>query len=133
MSDIGKRIAELRQVANNGQKISQAKFAESLGMGQTAVAAYEVGRSDPSDRTIKDICRIYNVNEDWLRSGVGDMFAPRDREDEIAAFMADIITEDSFRRRVVSAMAKMTVDEWEVLEKILDKLIEEHKKESSDK
>lgn len=126
MSDIGKRIAELRQVADNGKKISQAKFAERLGIGQTAVAAYEVGRSDPSERTIKDICREFNVNEMWLRDGKGEMFQPVDREFEIGALVGEAIQDKSLRGALIRTLARTESKDWEVIERILDNLLKEY-------
>lgn len=55
-------------------ELNQERFAESLGIGQSTLAMLEVGKRDILDRHIKTICSIYNVDEDWLRTGEGKMF-----------------------------------------------------------
>ena len=61
------RIKKLRKSLD----LTQQKFADALGIKQTTVASYEIGRIVPSDSTIKLICREFDVNEDWLRTGEG--------------------------------------------------------------
>lgn len=67
---ISERIKAIRKFYDK----TQQDFADSLGLKQNTIATYEMGRLAPSDRTIADICRVYNVNEQWLRTGEGEMF-----------------------------------------------------------
>ena len=69
---IGERIKKLRQL----QHRTQQSIADALNLKRQTIAAYEIGTVAPSDRTIFDICREFNVNERWLRTGEGDMFNP---------------------------------------------------------
>ncbi len=55
-------------------RLTQSQFAASLGLGQSTYAMMEVGKRDILDRHIKTICALYNVNEEWFRTGEGDMF-----------------------------------------------------------
>lgn len=64
------RIRELRK--NLG--LSQTEFGERLGLKQTTIAGYETRGRTPIDAVISLICREFNVNETWLRTGAGDMF-----------------------------------------------------------
>ena len=77
----------------------------------------EKGDRVPSGRTIADICREFNVNEDWLRTGEGSMFVEPDEDEEITKFLGDILSDQpDFRRRLVSVLARMTPNEWALLE-----------------
>lgn len=67
-------------------ELTQQQFADRLGMKQNTIATYEMGRANPSEPTIISICREFNVNEDWLRYGKGEMFKP-ERSDEIDALV----------------------------------------------
>ena len=67
---LGERIKKVRKASD----LTQQKFADRLGMKQNTVATYEMGRTNPSDPAIKSICREFNVNETWLRTGEGEMF-----------------------------------------------------------
>ena len=106
--------------------MNQTQVAERLNLSRSYVSHMCSGLKVPSDRTISDICREFDVNEVWLRTGEGEMFIKKSREEEIAAFVGDILKgEPDFRRRIISALAKMSVDEWMLLEKIAKQLNEE--------
>lgn len=57
--------------------ITQQEFADRLRIKRGAIANYEVGRNIPTDSVVSLICREFNVNEEWLRTGKGEMFKPR--------------------------------------------------------
>lgn len=63
--------------------MNQKEFAEHLGLGQSTLAMIEVGKRTFNDRHIKIICSTFNVNEDWLRTGEGEMFKSSLHEKEI--------------------------------------------------
>jgi len=73
------------------------------------------------------ICREFNVDENWLRTGEGEMFVQRSREDELAEFMDHLLQSepDDIRRRFVSAISRLSTRELEVLEKAAMSLVEE--------
>lgn len=56
--------------------LTQQEFADRIGIARGNIGAYEVGKNAPSDAVIALVCREFNVNEEWLRDGVGEMFAP---------------------------------------------------------
>ena len=64
-----KRIIQIREEAN----LSQEKFAEKLGLSRNFINQVENGKKNISDRTTNDICKKFNINEDWLLNGNGDM------------------------------------------------------------
>lgn len=64
------RIKEVRETKG----LSQAEFAEMLNLKRNSISLIEVGKRNPSDRTIMDICSKFNVSEEWLRTGTGQMF-----------------------------------------------------------
>ena len=114
MSSINDRISMC--IEKSG--LNKTAFAKRLGITQPFVSKLCSGASQPSDRTISDICREFNVNETWLRTGEGDMFKPVNRDQEIADFMADILKGDSdFCAKLISIMARLSEDEWAMLEK----------------
>lgn len=64
------RIRQLRKELG----LNQTEFGERIGVKQGSVAGYESGARTPIDAVITSICREFNVNENWLRDGVGEMF-----------------------------------------------------------
>lgn len=106
--------------------MKKTEFAKRLNLSQPFVSELCSGRSCPSDRTISDICREFDVNETWLRTGEGEMFIEKSREEEIAAFIGNILKgEPDFRRRLVSVLARLSVEEWQMLEQMAKQLNEE--------
>lgn len=112
-------------------KITQQTMADALGLKPNTISAYEHGDITPSDRTISDICRIYNVDEVWLRTGVGAMFRPRSREDEIAAFFGDVLSDRApeVQRRLVSVLvsvlAKLPGEMWYLIDDLCQRIADE--------
>lgn len=82
---LNERLKKLRKIIG----VTQQEFADKLGLKRNTVATYEIGKATPSDRVISDICSKYNVNEDWIRSGTGDMF--RKPSDEIGYYVEDLL------------------------------------------
>ena len=116
---MNERIKILRKHLN----MNQSEFGARIGVKQGSVAAYECGSRTPLDAVISAICREFDVSETWLRTGEGEMFIKKSREDEIAAFVANILKgEPDFRRRLVSVLARLSVEEWILLEEMAKKL-----------
>ncbi len=112
------RFKELRKELN----VTQQEFADKLKISRNFVAQIEMGSKVPSDRTIDDVCREFGVSEEWLRTGNGDMFVPGIKDKQISAMLADVMKsgEDSFRHRLVSALARLDDEGWDNLEKLID-------------
>lgn len=104
--------------------IKKVDFANRLGVSQPFVSELCSGRKAPSDRTISDICREFNVNETWLRTGEGEMFNQITQSEKIAAFLGDITENDGddFKRRFVEMLAELEPEDWKLLERMAEKL-----------
>lgn len=111
-------------------KCSQVEFGAKLGLNQSTIAGYETGIRQLSSATIIAICKEYNVNEQWLRTGEGDMFRPVSRDEEIMAFVGDALSDTpNFRQRFLSVLARMTPAEWEMVQHKAEELLEDTKKD----
>ena len=71
---MNERLKKLRKKLD----ITQQEFADRIGIKRNSFANYETGRNKPIDAIIKSICREFNVNEEWLRTGIGEMFIEED-------------------------------------------------------
>lgn len=121
MSTIGERIARF---IDETEGLTRTKFAETVGISPAYVSQICSGVRVPSDRTVSDICRLFKVNEDWLRTGDGDKQASLSEDEQLVEFMTDLMAEssDSFRRRFISVVSELDADGWAFLEDIADKL-----------
>ena len=70
------RIKKLRKALD----LTQEAFGNRIGVKRNTVATYELGRNKPIDSVVSLICREFHVNEEWLRTGEGEMFQPEPRD-----------------------------------------------------
>ena len=114
------RIKQIRKK----EGLTQTQFGERIGVKGNTITNYETGLRTPTDAVLKSICREFNVNENWLRTGEGEMFKPLSRSETIAKFAGELMKDedDSFRRQLVEALAQLDEKEWEVLAGIAKKL-----------
>lgn len=122
------RIKELRK----NKKLTQAEFGKRIGVKGNTITTYENGSRVPSEAVIKSICRVFNVNENWLRTGRGDPYIQLSRDEELAQFFGEVMKgeDPDFRRRLLSVMSRLTTDEWALLEQMAWKLVDELRQDS---
>ena len=87
----GIRVKKLRKELG----LTLEKFGKPLGVGKTAISKIENGENNLTDQMIISICRELNVNEKWLRDGEGEMFEQLLAEDEVAAYVAELLDPDN--------------------------------------
>lgn len=123
---MGERIKELRKALG----LTQQKFADGMGVKQNTIAQYESGRNAPIDAVITLICRTYEVDETWLRTGEGEMFKPKSRNEELFEFATKVAEGDpgSIQAQLLAVMARLTDEQWEVLAQVAHEFVEEAQK-----
>lgn len=121
----------ISKVIRDKEKTKTA-FSDRINVSQAFVSQMCSGLKVPSDRTIADICREFDVNEDWLRTGQGDPYVQLSRDEELAQFFGDVMKgeDPDFRRRLLSVMSRLTTDEWALLEQMAWKLVDELRQDS---
>lgn len=104
--------------------MTQDAFAEKLGLSKNFVWMLEKGERVPSDRTISDICREFNVNETWLRTGEGEPTIKLTRNQEIAKFANDVmqLPDENIKKRLIECLSRFDERDWETVEKLLNTL-----------
>ena len=122
---MNERVKELRKALN----LSQDEFGKRLGLTRGAITNIELNKTELKPLLFDLICREFGVNEEWLRTGEGEMFVPLTRNQIITDFAADLIREEDgdFKKRLVEALARLDEKEREVLEGLAKKLAEEGK------
>jgi transcriptional regulator with XRE-family HTH domain len=121
MTTIGEQIRDARKALS----LTQKEFSAALGMSENYIWQIEKGQREPSDRTISDICRIFAIREEWLRTGSGEMQPPMTKEEEIAQLVNGAINGSSeFKRAVIRMICSRTDSELEALEAALRSVYE---------
>lgn len=113
---MNERIKEIRVKLG----ITQQEMADKLGLKRNTIATYEMGKANPSDRTISDICREFGVNEVWLRTGEGgpdNMFTKISKEDEYSLSLGKLTLEENrFVRNAVNYLANADPEKLKIIE-----------------
>ena len=114
------RIKQIRKAIG----LNQSDFGKKIGVKGNTIGNYEIGLRTPSDAVLISICREFHVNENWLRTGEGEMFTAVTRKEEIASFVGEILsgTDEDFKVRFIAALAELSVEQWKLIEDMIDKL-----------
>lgn len=92
------RIRKIRKASG----LTQAEFGARIGIKGNTIGNYEIGLRTPSDAVIFSICREFNVNEDWLRTGNGDPYKKLPESTELGTYIGQILTtEDEFIKKAI--------------------------------
>lgn len=101
------RIKKLRKELD----LTQQKFAGRLGVQRNTIAMYEMGKNVPSEAIILSICREFNVNEEWLREGTGEMFIKQSPDEPFI--------------NIISVLTSLDEDDWKLLFRTAFALVKE--------
>ena len=120
-----KRLKELRLAHGETQK----DLANAIEVGRTTISEYESGKKNLTDRTIADICREFNVNEQWLRAGEGPMFKQQDNLDNmLTADVAKLVrSSDEFTKKLIHNYLSLPQEARDEVKKFILKLAQEDK------
>lgn len=116
---IGERIKLIRKDAG----LTQAQFAEKLGTTQNVITNYERNSRNPSGPAINNICREFNISEDWLRTGEGDMYKP-----EPSSPLGDLVNVynlDEFDQSLVMEYLKLSAEHRHVFKEYLQRVLDQ--------
>lgn len=124
MNTINDRLRELRKYL----KMNQEDFGKLLGISKSGVCDIENERRNVTEQHII-MLKMHDVNENWLRTGDGNMLIDRSKNEEISNFVQKLLEKesDSFQKRFISMLAKLKISDWEVLEKMVIMLSEQKK------
>lgn len=122
MSDINARFSEIVRASG----LSKTAFGERINISQQYVS--KLTKSGvPSDRTISDICREFNVSENWLRTGEGEMFNQLDDDADFLNICEQINIHDDLIKRVIKAYWSLDENEKAAIRKLIDRFLQDDK------
>lgn len=109
--------------------LSQEAFAKAIRRGRGEIANIVYGKTAPKDNVIAAVCEAFGVNEVWLRTGAGEMYTPRTREEELAAIFANVLISDDAKSRLIRAMARMPDEAFPVFVQFWEDLVKQLQEE----
>ncbi len=121
MTNIETISSRIKFLRNDLLKISQKTFGERLNMGDTIISKYEKSQRDIGDRVITAICLEFNVNEDWLRYGTGEVF--KQQSTEYLDLLIEKFGLDEDDRYIIEQYIKFDDEDRDVMKIMLRKLL----------
>lgn len=116
----------IKQIRKNA-KLTQVEFGEKIGVKGNTITGYETGLRNPTDAVILSICREFNVNENWLRNGTGEMFIERDGSfTELLSELDD--SDDDFIKNLIKTYMELDETDKKSLHKMAKMMAEQYKK-----
>lgn len=115
--DINGRIKEVRLAV----RMNQTQFADKIGIRQSSLSDIENGKTENIDeRNVRIICKEFNVNEEWLRYGNGDMFKT---EEGLLDLIADKLDDlDELDKKIITEYLKLTPKQRKIMKDFISKL-----------
>lgn len=120
MKEINARVKQLREEL----KLSREKFADNMRVSPFVIRNIEYDVTEVKPILIRQICETYNVNENWLLNGEGEMFAEKTLEDQLIDVFGKILNDDNeFKKQVITTLAKLDDDSWEAFHEFCKRIL----------
>ena len=111
------RIRELRK----SLKLTQQEFGNKIGLSKASIGNIENGIINLTDRNVSLICSTYNVNENWLRNGEGEMFNPMSEDEEFAYMIGALLVDDEEdKRKFIRLMLDLDESYWPIVTELIE-------------
>lgn len=118
---LGERIKKVRKKLD----LTQQEFCDRIGLKRNSISLVESDKRNPSNQLLLAVCREFNVSEEWLRTGDGDMFIQQSKEDELKTAVDSLLSGETseFKRRLVKVLASLKEEQWVFLEEKLKEIL----------
>lgn len=123
---MNERIKEVRKDAG----MTLEKFGAKLNISASACSYLESGKTNPSQQTISAICRVFRVNEEWLRNGTGEKYRKKARGEELAELFADLEVDDTVKAKCIRTLADFPEEYFTQALEMAQKFLERYAQES---
>ena len=115
-----KNMNERIKIVVGESGMTKTAFGKAIGLTTASISQFISGKQNPSERTIKDICRVFHIRRGWLVDGTGEMYKNIEREKELNNFFGSLINDDvPFRTEIIYALSKMPPEWWELTGKMI--------------
>jgi transcriptional regulator with XRE-family HTH domain len=116
---MNERMKQLRKAL----KLSQDEFGRKLGVTRGAITNIELHKTEPKPLFVKHICDVFDVSEDWLLTGLGDMFLHLDEDEEFDRICAEIqLSDDTFIKQFLRSYWALEENEKAVIRNLMNGL-----------
>lgn len=105
---MNERLKKIRESSG----LNLRDFSDRLGMSHGSISLLENGKRNLTNQFISAVCKEFGVNEVWLRSGEGEMFAPVSKTEELALITKKLMNDEdpAYREELIKIIADMDLD-----------------------
>ena len=114
-----KRLRTIRKALG----LSQEQLGQALGVSNTAISKLENGENNITEQNIKAICREFDVNENWLRTGQGEMFVELSPDEEFDKLCLEIqLSDDDLIKRIMRGYWRLDKEDRQAVQRLIDNI-----------
>ncbi len=114
------RIKELRRALD----LTQDEFGGRIGITKSSISTMESGRSNPSEQTLRSMCREFGASYLWLTTGEGSMFENGSDDAALHVMVDRVMASENERvKQIFKNLGDFTEDDWRQVNAVLDKLL----------
>lgn len=124
---MNERIREIRKDAG----LTLEKFGAKIGITAPSCSQLESGKTNPSQQTIMNICRVFRVNEEWLRNGTGEKYRKKARGEELAELFAYLEVDDTVKAKAIRTLAELPEEFFVQALEMGTRFLEQYQQEDS--
>lgn len=125
-------MQERIRIIRKNAGLTQAEFAERIGVKANTVTSYETGLRIPSDAVIISICREFSISESWLRTGEGKMLDQADPDTELAKIFGQIAgSDDDLIKAIIKSYWMLDDKDKAAVHKLVDRFLDEMNKKKT--
>lgn len=122
---MNERIKKVRKDAG----LTLEKFGAKIGISAASCSLLESGKNNPSTQTIMNICRVFRVNEPWLRTGTGPPYRAKSRPEELAEIFEDLMVDETTKAKIIRSLAELPEEFFDEALALVQKFLEQYNKE----
>lgn len=120
MSSLGMRIKQIRKQ----EGFNQTEFASKLGSTIGALSRYEIDKVIPNDVFIKHLCQVFHINEDWLRTGNGEMYLALTNDEQFSELLGELlVSENDQIKDIIMKTMELDDEDLTILHQLIDRLL----------
>lgn len=123
---MGNTVNERITLVRKSLKLSQTAFGEKLGVSRGVIKNIDESITTPKSEFLSLICKVYNVDPDWLETGEGEMFLPSDEVTDLFDFAIALFQNKnlSWVRCLCEYVAQLTPEEQEAAARHIEAIAE---------
>lgn len=118
-------VAERIKIIISKNNLTQTEFAQRLNISPSMVSKLCSGSTEPSYRTISDICRTFGIDACWLETGFGEMYSANAKDELLAIFAGQTLggTNHPIYREFMEVLADSSISELYTILRIARRLV----------